>query len=131
MTRFRILIYLLLAITMNFLPAITVLHAEDALRIQMQLPQMSQASRQGQVLEGSQMVRPSPRGGDAISQLLTAKPRPKTLKDADIKYLKNLLNKTAWFGFEQKIVHEIWTEVSGKEWRDTEGSQLPKNETSP
>jgi len=124
------LIFPLLAITI-FTPAIAVLSAEDVVRIQMQLTQRSQASRQGQVLEGSQMVRPSPRERDAVSQLLTAKPRPKTLKDADIKYLKDLLNKAAWVGFERRIVHEMWTEVSGKEWHDTEAFQPPKNEKSP
>jgi hypothetical protein len=130
MTHCRVLIFPLLAITI-FTPAIAVLSAEDAVRIQMQLTQRSQASRQGQVLEGSQMVRPSPRERDAVSQLLTAKPRPKTLKDADIKYLKDLLNKAAWVGFERGIVHEMWTEVSGKEWHDTEAFQPPKNEKSP
>ena len=45
-----------------------------------------------------------------------------------MKYLKNLLAKPAWVGFERRIVHEMWTEVSGKEWRDTEVSQPPKNE---
>jgi hypothetical protein len=127
----RVLIFLFLAITISFMPAIAVLSAEDAVRIQMQLTQRSQASRQGQVLEGSQMVRPSPRERDAVSQLLTIKPRPKTLKDADIKYLKDLLNKAAWVGFERRIVHDMWTEVSGKEWHDTEVSQPPKNEKSP
>jgi hypothetical protein len=130
MTHCRVLIFPLLAITI-FTPATAVLSAEDAVRIQMQLTQRSQASRQGQVLEGSQMVRPSPRERDAVSQLLTAKPRPKTLKDADIKYLKDLLNKAAWVGFERRIVHEMWTEVSGKEWHDTEAFQPPKNEKSP
>jgi hypothetical protein len=130
MTHCRVLIFPLLAITI-FTPAIAVLSAEDAVRIQMQLTQRSQASRQGQVLEGSQMVRPSPRERDAVSQLLSAKPCPKTFKDADIKYLKDLLNKAAWFGFERRIVHEMWTEVSGKEWHDTEVSQPPKNEKSP
>jgi glucose-6-phosphate-specific signal transduction histidine kinase len=130
MTHCRVLIFPLLAITI-FTPAIAVLSAEDAVRIQMQLTQRSQASRQGQVLEGSQMVHPSPRERDAVSQLLTAKPRPKTLKDADIKYLKDLLNKAAWVGFERRIVHEMWTEVSGKEWHDTEAFQPPKNEKSP
>jgi len=127
----RVLISLFLAITINFTPAIAVLSADDAVRIQMQFTQRSQASRQGQVLEGSQIVRPSPRERDAVSQLLTIKPRPKTLKDADIKYLKDLLNKAAWVGFERRIVHEMWTEVSGKEWHDTEVSQPPKNEKSP
>jgi hypothetical protein len=92
---------------------------------------IGQASRQGQALEGTQIVRPSPRERAAISQLLTTTPRPKTLKDADIKYLEDLLNKAAWFGFERRIVHEIWTEVSGKEWHDTEVTQPPKNEKSP
>ena len=130
MTHFRISIFLFLAITI-LTPSIAVLRAEDALRIQMQLPQRSQASRQGQPLEGSQIVRPSPKERAAISQLLTTTPRPKTLKDADIKYLEDLLNKAAWFGFERRIVHEIWTEVSGKEWQDTEVTQPPKNEKSP
>ena len=126
-----VLSFLFLAITINFTPAIAVLSADDAVRIQMQLTQRIQASRQGQVLEGSQIVRPSPRERDVVSQLLTIKPRPKTLKDADIKYLKDLRNKAAWVGFERRIVHEMWTEVSGKEWHDTEVSQPPKNEKSP
>ena len=126
----RVVIFLPLAITI-FTPAIAVLRAEDAVRIQMQLTQMGQAPRQGQVLEGSQMVRPSPKERDAVNQMLTTKPRPKTLKDADIKYLKDLLNKATWVGFERRIVHEMWTEVSGKEWHDTEVSQPPKNEKSP
>ena len=130
MTQVRVVIFLLLAITI-LLPAIAVVSAEDAVRIQMQLTQMGQAPRQGQVLEGSQIVRPSPRERDAVSQLLTIKPRPKTLKDADMKYLKSLLDKPAWFGFERRIVHEMWTEVSGKEWHDTEALQPPKNEKSP
>jgi uncharacterized protein YabN with tetrapyrrole methylase and pyrophosphatase domain len=125
-----VLTVLPLAIT-NFTPAIAVLSAEDVSRIQTQLTQRSQASRQEQVLEGSQMVRPSPRERAAISQLLTTKPRPKTLTDADIKYLRALLDKAAWAGFEQRIVHEMWTEVSGKEWHDTEVSRPPKNEKSP
>jgi hypothetical protein len=130
MTQVRVVIFLLVAITI-LTPAIAVVSAEDAVRIQMQLTQMVQAPRQGQVLEGSQIVRPSPRERDAVSQLLTTKPRPKTLKDADMKYLKDLLDKPAWFGFERRIVHEMWTEVSGKEWHDTEVSQPPKNEKSP
>ena len=130
MTQVRVVIFLLVAITI-LTPAIAVVRAEDAVRIQMQLTQMGQAPRQGQVLEGSQIVRPSPRERDAVSQLLTIKPRPKTLKDADMKYLKDLLDKPAWFGFERRIVHEMWTEVSGKEWHDTEVSQPLKNEKSP
>jgi len=130
MTQVRVVIFLLVAITI-LTPAIAVVSAEDAVRNQMQLTQMVQAPRQGQVLEGSQIVRPSPRERDAVSQLLTIKPRPKTLKDADMKYLKDLLDKPAWFGFERRIVHEMWTEVSGKEWHDTEVSQPPKNEKSP
>ena len=131
MTPSRVLTFLLLAITMNFTSALSVSRAEDTSRIPMQLTQMSQAPRKGPFLEGSQMVRPSPREREAIYQLLALKPRPKTLKDADMKYLKDLRDKAAWFGFEQRMVHEIWAEVSGKEWRDTEGAQHPKNETSP
>mgnify|MGYP000316901638 CR=1 FL=1 len=130
MTYGRVLIVLLLAIAF-FTPAQAVFCAEDVLHIQMQSIPKGQAPRQGQILEGSQLVRPSARERDAVSQLLTTKPRPKTLKDADIKYLNDLLNKAAWVGFERRIVHEMWTEVSGKEWHDTEVSHPPKNEQSP
>ena len=75
-------------------------------------------------------MRPSPREREAISQLLTAKPRPKTLKDADMKYLRDLLDKAAWFSFERQIVRDMWTEVSGKAWHETEVSQPPKNDIS-
>ena len=119
----RILIVLLLAITMNMMPAISVVRAEDTSRIPMQLTQMGQAPRKGPFLEGSQMVRPSPREREAIYQLLALKPGPKTLKDADMKYLQNLRDKGTWYGFEQRMVHEIWADVNGKEWRDTEGPQ--------
>ena len=131
MTPSRVLTFLLLAITINITSALSVSRAEDTSRIPMQLTQMSQAPRKGPFLEGSQMVRPSPKEREAIYQLLALKPRPKTLKDADMKYLKDLRDKAAWFGFEQRMVHEIWAEVNGKEWRDTEGAQHPKNETSP
>ena len=63
------------------------------------------------------MVRLSLKEREAIYQLLALKPRPKTLKDADMKYLKDLRDKAAWFGFEQQMVHEIWAGTSGKEWR--------------
>lgn len=117
----KVLIVLLLAITMNMMPAISLLRAEDTSRIPMQLTQMSQAPRKGPFLEGSQIVRPSLREREAIYQLLALKPRPKTLKDADMKYLQNLRDKGTWYGFEQRMMHEIWADVNGKEWRDTEG----------
>jgi len=126
-----IFLLLFLAWALNLMLAIAVLSAEATVGIEMALTQAGQTSRQGQVLEGSQLVRPSPRERDAVSQLLMTKPRPKTLKDADIKYLKGLLGKAAWFGFERRIVHDMWTEVSGKEWHDTEVSQPPKNEKLP
>jgi hypothetical protein len=117
----KVLIVLLLAITMNMMPAISVLRAEDTSRIPMQLTQMNQAPRKGPVFEGSQTVRPSPKEREAIHQMLALKPRPKTLKDADAKYLQNLRDKGTWYGFEQRMLHEIWADVNGKEWRDTEG----------
>ena len=126
-----VLMVLLLAIMMTVTPAISGLRAEDTSYIPMRLAQMNQAPRKGPVIEGSQMVRPSPREREAIHQLLALKPRPKTLKDADMKYLQDLRDKATWFGLDQRMVHEIWAEVSGKEWHVREESQLPKNETSP
>jgi hypothetical protein len=58
------------------------------------------------------------------------KPRPKALTDADMILLKELLTKPTWLGVEQRIVHDIWAEVSGKEWRN-EGAAPPKNKTLP
>ena len=126
-----VLMVLFLTIMMTVTPAIPVLHAEDTSYIPMRLAQVSQAPRKGPVIEGSQMVRPSPREREAIHQLLALKPRPKTLKDADMKYLQDLRDKATWFGLDQRMVHEIWAEVSGKEWRDIEESQLPRHEAFP
>lgn len=120
MTGLNALIVLLLAITMNIAPGMSILRAEDALRVPMQLAQVNQPTRKGLVLEDSQMVKPTQKEREAIHQLLATKPRQKTLKNADRKYLKGLLDKAAWVGFERRVVHEMWTEMSGKEWRDTE-----------
>ena len=130
MTGLGCVILLFLAITSST-PAIAALRVEDVLRVQTQLTQTSQVSRQGGPLEDAQMVQPSPKERAVVSQMLTTKPRPKTLKDADLKYLNDLLHKAAWYGFERRIVHKMWTEVSGKEWHDTEVSQPPKTEKSP
>jgi hypothetical protein len=119
----KVSIVLFLAIAMNTMPAISVLRAEVTSPIPMQLAQTSQAPRKGPFLEGSQMVRPSLREREAIHQMLALKPRPKTFKDADVKYLQGLRDKASWFVLDQRMVHEIWADVNGKEWRDTEGSK--------
>lgn len=116
MTTKRIFIVLLLAITLNVASAISMLCAEDTSHIPMQLIQMSQTPRKSPFLEGGRMVRPSPREREAVHQLLALKPRPKTLKDADMKFLQDLRDKGTWFAFDQRMVHEIWAEVYGKEW---------------
>jgi hypothetical protein len=43
-------------------------------------------------------------------------PRPKTFNETDIKYLKGLLEKAAWMGGEQRILHEMWAEATGIQW---------------
>jgi len=122
---------MLLVTTMYVLSAQPASSAETETGIQMYKTQTSQSSRQGEPLQGSLRVRPSPKELAAISEVLAIRPRPKTLTDADIKYLKELLGKPSWYGFEQRIVHEIWTEVSGKEWRNTEGAEMLRNKTTP
>jgi hypothetical protein len=121
MTGLNALIVLLLAITMNIAPGIPGLRAEDALRVPMQLAQANQMPRKGLIPEDSQMVKPTQKEREAIHQLLATKPRQKALPNADRKYLKRLLDKATWLGFERRMVHEMWTEMSGREWRDTEG----------
>ena len=121
MTGLKVLMALLLATAMPIAPGMSILRAEDALPVPMQLAQVNQPTRKGLVLEDSQMVKPTQKEREAIHQLLATKPRQKTLKNADRKYLKGLLDKAAWVGFERRVVHEMWTEMSGKEWRDIEG----------
>lgn len=116
----RTSIVFLSAIMMHAIPAISVLRAEDTSWAPMQLTQASQAPRKGGFFDGSQTVRPSPKEREAIYQLLALKPRPKTLKDADMKFLQGLRDKTSWSMFEHRGMHEIWADVNGKEWRDSE-----------
>jgi hypothetical protein len=116
----RTSIVFLSAVMMHAIPAISVLRAEDTSRAPMHLTQASQAPQKGGFFEGSQTVRPSSKEREAIYQLLALKPRPKTLKDADVKFLQGLRDKTSWSTFEHRGVHEIWADVNGKEWRDTE-----------
>jgi len=124
------LLLFILATTIHVMPAKAALRAEDVFGIQMQMQQMSQTTRQGQQLQDSQIVRPTPRERDAITQLLNTKPRPRSLNDADIRYLKELLDKAAWLGFERRIMHEIWSEVRGKQWSE-EISPSPNSEEAP
>jgi hypothetical protein len=121
MTGLKVLMALLLATAIPIATGMSMLRAEDTLPVPMQLAQVNQSPQKGPVLEDSQMVKPTRKEREAIHQLLAAKPRQKTLKNADRKYLKGLLDKPAWIGFERRVVHEMWTEMSGKEWRDTEG----------
>ncbi len=121
MTGSNALIVLLLAITMNIASGMSIVLAEDALSVPIQLTPLNQPPRKGPIPEDSQMVKPTQKEREAIHQLLATKPRQKTLKNADRKYLKGLLDKAAWVGFERRIVHEMWSEMSGKEWRDIAG----------
>ena len=114
----RVVIVLLLAITLNATSAISVLRAEETPRVPMQLTQLNQTPRNNPFFEGAQMVRPSPKEREAVHQMLALKPRPKTLKAADMKFLQGLRDKASWFVLDQRMVHEIWAEVSGKEWDD-------------
>jgi hypothetical protein len=114
----RVVIALLLGIGLNVTSAISVLRAEETSHVPMQLSQLNQTPRKNPFLEGGQMVRPSPKEREAVHQMLALKPRPKTLKDADIRFLQELRDKGTWFAFDQRMVHEIWSEVHGKEWDD-------------
>jgi len=73
-------------------------------------------------LDEQKLFRPSPQEREAISKLIDMKPRPKTFNEADTKYLKALLDKAAWLGGERRIMHEMWTEVTGKQWGASDGN---------
>ena len=121
MTRLNVSILFFLSIAMNVAPALSASDAEDALHVPMQLAETNQTPRNGAALEDSKVVKPTQKEREAVHQLLATNPRQKTLKNADRKYLKGLLDKAAWVGFERRLVHEMWTEMSGREWRDAEG----------
>ena len=125
----RIVMTLLVAMMVYMASATAALSVGEVVRSQMRTMQINQALRRGEA-QGSLLVRPSPRERDAIGEVLMTKPRPKTLTEADMKLLKELLNKPTWFGFEQRIVHDIWAEVTGKEWRD-EGTESSRKKPSP
>jgi hypothetical protein len=61
------------------------------------------------------LVRPSPKERVALIKLLEQKPRSKTFIDADIKYLRSLLEKAVWTGAERRILREIWQEATGQQ----------------
>lgn len=111
-------IALILTIGLNAPSAISVLRAEETSHVPMQLAQLNQTPRKNPFLEGGYVVRPSPREREMVHQMLALKPRPKTLKDADIRFLQGLRDKASWFVLDQRMVHEIWSEVHGKEWED-------------
>ena len=73
-------------------------------------------------LDEQKLFRPSPQEREAISKLIDLKPRPKTFNEADIKYLKALLDKAAWLGGDRRIMHEMWAEVTGKQWGANDGN---------
>ena len=79
-------------------------------------------------IDEQKLFRPTPQEREAVSKLLDMKPRPKTFNEADIRYLKGLLDKAAWLGADQRIVHQMWTEVTGKEWgtSDVDSSKQPE-----
>ena len=52
-------------------------------------------------MDEQKLFRPTPQEREAVSKLIDMKPRPKTFNEADIKYLKGLLDKTSWFGTVQ------------------------------
>jgi hypothetical protein len=113
-----IVIALLLAIGLNVTSERSELCAEETSRHPIQLSQLNQTPRKNPFLEGGQIVRPSLKEREAVHQMLALKPRPKTLKDADVRFLQELRDKGTWFAFDQRMMHEIWSEVNGKKWND-------------
>ena len=92
----------------------------------MQIFQQEQAARREHML-----VRPAPQEPEAVRTLINMKPRPKTFTEANMKYLKGLLDKAAWMGREQRIVHEMWTEGTGKQWEPRDADHQPQLEGGP
>ena len=92
----------------------------------MQFLQQEQAARREHML-----VRPTPQERELVRTLINLKPRPKTFTETDMKYLKGLLDKAAWMGGEQRILHEMWTEGTGKPWGPRDADSQPQPEGGP
>jgi len=76
-------------------------------------------------LNEQKLFRPSPEEREAINKLIDMKPRPKTFNEADIKYLRGLLDRAVWLGAERRIMHEMWAEGTGKKW-EARDANIPK-----
>ena len=82
-------------------------------------------------LDEQKLFRPSPQEREAINKLIEMKPRPKAFNEADTKYLKALLDKAAWLGGDRRIMHEMWTEATGKQWGASDGNTPKQPEGMP
>lgn len=93
------------------------------------IQQMEQLKQQREDSESQRLVRPTPQEREAVAKLLQQSPRPKTLNEADVKFLTSLLEKPAWLGTERRIMHDIWKEVTGKELsgEEAQGTKSPSD----
>ena len=93
------------------------------------LLEMMRYQQSQEVQNDQRLFRPSPQEREAVSKLIDMKPRPKTFNDADIRYLKGVLDKAAWLGAERRIMHEMWTEATGKQWgaSDADSPKQPQS----
>src|ERR1700692_3742064 len=85
--------------------------------MEMLLHQESQSA-----LNDQKFFRPSPQEREAINKLINMRSPPKTFNEADVTYLKALLNKAAWLGSERRIMDEMWAEATGKQWGASDGN---------
>jgi hypothetical protein len=100
----------------------SIVFAQDA---STQLMEMMRQLQTQSAIEDEKVYRPSPQEREAVGKLIDMKPRAKTYNDADIGYLKALFDKPVWLGSERRIMHEMWTEVTGKQW-ETSGAEISK-----
>ena len=94
-------------------------------RQRIQQMQQEQTARREHML-----VRPTPQEREAIRTLINMNPRPKTFTEADVNYLKGLLDKATWMGGEQRIMHEMWMEATGKPWGASDGNTSKQPEAT-
>ena len=103
-------------LTVLFLLAITPLPYQASADVGNPAQRMQQMQQEQGARREHMLIRPTPQEREAVRTLININPRPKTFTEADINYLKGLLDKAAWMGGEQRIVHEMWTEATGKQW---------------
>ncbi len=73
-----------------------------------------------EALRDRQVVHPTEDEREAVTTLLAMRPRPNSLSRAEVTFLRSLAGDRIWTGGEERTLHKIWKDVTGKSWPPSE-----------